>query len=132
MKKILVILLVVIVCGLTWYFLPSITKKENAELSNTQAAEAGEVRVSHILVEKEADAIKIRKEIVEGKKDFYEEAKKYSICPSSENGGDLGYFAHGVMVPEFDKVAFSTPVGQISQPVKTKFGWHLIYVIAKR
>lgn len=58
-------------------------------------------------------------------------AKENSACPSSQRGGDLGEFTHGQMVPEFDKVAFDLPVGVVSEPVKTQFGYHLILVTKK-
>lgn len=57
---------------------------------------------------------------------FQELAKENSDCPSKKNGGDLGDFARGMMVPEFEEVAFSQAVGTVSEPVKTKFGWHLV------
>ena len=62
---------------------------------------------------------------------FAELAKKDSACPSSERGGDLGAFARGAMVPEFDKAAFELPVGKVSEPVKTQYGYHLILVTKK-
>ena len=58
-------------------------------------------------------------------------ARAYSLCPSGRNGGDLGYFGHGQMVKEFEKAAFATPIGQVSNPVYTQFGWHLIKVLDK-
>ena len=91
-----------------------------------------EVSASHILVSTEEEALKIRKEIINGAS-FEEMAAKYSMCPSGKsNGGDLGYFEKGVMVPEFEKAAFRLPVGKISQPVKTQFGYHLIRVNDRR
>lgn len=91
-----------------------------------------EVRASHILVKTRQEAVKIRKEIVNGDISFEDAAEKYSLCPSSVNGGDLGYFKRGQMVQPFSDVAFDLKVGQISDPVGTKFGWHLIKVVDKR
>jgi len=62
---------------------------------------------------------------------FAELAKENSACPSSAKGGDLGEFTHGQMVKEFDEVAFKLPVGKVSDPVKTQFGYHLILVTKK-
>ncbi len=64
-------------------------------------------------------------------KKFAELAKEHSACPSKEKGGDLGTFTHGQMVPEFDKVAFSSEPMTVSDPVKTQFGWHLVMVTKK-
>lgn len=91
-----------------------------------------EVRASHILVKTRPEAVKIRKEIINGDISFEDAAEKYSLCPSSVNGGDLGYFKRGQMVQPFSDVAFDLKVGQISDPVGTKFGWHLIKVVDKR
>lgn len=91
-----------------------------------------EVRASHILVKTRPEAVKIRKEIVNGNITFEEAAEKYSLCPSSVNGGDLGYFKRGQMVQTFSDAAFDLKTGQISDPVGTKFGWHLIKVVDKR
>lgn len=91
-----------------------------------------EVRASHILVKTRPEAVKIRKEIVNGDISFEDAAEKYSLCPSSVNGGDLGYFKRGQMVQPFSDVAFDLKVGQISDPIGTKFGWHLIKVVDKR
>lgn len=80
---------------------------------------------NHILVNTEEEAQKIAKEIQDGL-DFKEAALKYSSCPSSSQGGSLGEFTRGQMVPEFEEVAFSMTPGAISEPVKTQFGYHLI------
>lgn len=54
------------------------------------------------------------------------------MCPSGKNGGDLGYFGRGQMVKEFEKAAFATPVGEVTEPVYTQFGWHIIKVLDKQ
>jgi parvulin-like peptidyl-prolyl isomerase len=84
------------------------------------------IRASHILVEKQSQAIKVQEELKAGA-DFKELARKYSTCPSGKRGGgDLGQFGRGQMVKEFEVVAFALKPGQVSEPVKTKFGYHLI------
>ncbi len=90
-----------------------------------------QVRASHILVKTQSEAMKIRKEILQGKS-FNQAAKEYSICPSGEEGGDLGYFSRGMMVPEFEDAAFSLPVNKLSDPLQTQFGWHLVLVTDKK
>jgi peptidyl-prolyl cis-trans isomerase SurA len=64
--------------------------------------------------------------------DFAELAKKKSEGPSAADGGDLGFFRRGVMVPAFEKVAFTLEEGQVSEPVRTQFGWHVLKVEEKR
>ncbi|WP_025641558.1 peptidylprolyl isomerase [Schnuerera ultunensis] len=88
-------------------------------------------RASHILVDDEQKANEILDEIDKGLS-FEEAATKYSNCPSKANGGDLGEFTRGRMVPEFEEVAFSMEEGKISQPVKTQFGYHLIKLNYKK
>ncbi|MDH7500910.1 MAG: peptidylprolyl isomerase [candidate division NC10 bacterium] len=73
----------------------------------------------------------LRKEWVEGK-DFAELATTHSDCPSRQRGGDLGYFPRGTMVPEFEGVAFSLKEGEVSEPVQTQYGYHLILVYGKK
>lgn len=90
-----------------------------------------EVRASHLLVDSEEQAINLREEIVAGK-EFAEVARTVSKCPSGRNGGDLGFFGRGRMVPEFDQAAFTQPVGEISEPIKTQFGYHLLVVTETR
>ena len=91
-----------------------------------------QVLCQHILVKGSDDAaldkIKaIRERIVGGGADFAEEAKKNSDCPSGQEGGSLGWFGRGMMVPEFDKVAFEMKKGEVSGVVSTQFGYHIIY-----
>ena len=81
----------------------------------------------HILVKTEAECSKLKKDI-EGGANFADLAKKHSSCPSGREGGSLGEFGPGQMVPEFDTVVFSAPVGTVQGPVKTQFGFHLIEV----
>jgi len=90
-----------------------------------------QVRASHILIADEKAAQKLKAELDNGA-DFAKLAKKHSKCPSGKSGGDLGFFGKGQMVKEFDDAAFSLPVGVVSKPVKTEFGYHLIVVTAKR
>ncbi len=85
------------------------------------------VRASHILVSEEEEAKRIYEEIKAGLP-FEEAAKKYSSCPSKENGGDLGEFTRGKMVPEFEQAAFALKEDELSEPIKTQFGYHLIKV----
>lgn len=90
-----------------------------------------QVRASHLLVKTKEEVEKLREEILAGK-DFAEAAKEVSLCPSGRNGGDLGFFGKGQMVPEFETAAFSLPVGQVSEPIQTQFGWHLLVVTGQR
>lgn len=89
------------------------------------------VRASHILVSEEKKAKEISDEIKNGLS-FEEAASRYSTCPSKQNGGDLGEFTKGKMVPEFEETAFSIEEGIVSEPVKTQFGYHLIKVSYKK
>ncbi len=83
------------------------------------------VRASHILVEKQFQALNILEELKKGG-DFAELARKHSQCPSGKRGGDLGFFGRGQMVKEFEQTAFALKMGEVSQPVKTQFGYHII------
>jgi peptidyl-prolyl cis-trans isomerase C len=85
------------------------------------------VRAYHILVKTEQEANSILFDLKRGAS-FEDEAKKHSLCPSKNKGGDLGWFGKGMMVKEFEDSAFSLPVNELSKPVKTKFGWHIIKV----
>lgn len=86
-----------------------------------------EVRASHILVGTEQEANRLREEILNGK-EFADIAAEYSQCPSGAAGGDLGFFGRGMMVKPFEDAAFSLKEGELSEPVQTQFGWHLIKV----
>ena len=84
----------------------------------------------HILVENEEKCTQLKAEI-EGGIDFADAAKTNSSCPSSAQGGDLGKFGPGQMVPEFDKAVFSGDVGVVYGPIKTQFGYHLLEVTGR-
>jgi peptidyl-prolyl cis-trans isomerase C len=84
----------------------------------------------HILVETEEECEAIKSQI-EGGADFGEMAAKHSQCPSGKEGGELGEFGPGQMVPEFDKVVFSEEIGKCLGPVQTDFGFHLIEITSR-
>jgi peptidyl-prolyl cis-trans isomerase C len=90
-----------------------------------------EVRARHILVATEDEAKDIEAQLKKGA-DFATLAKEKSKDPGAADGGDLGYFTKDQMVPEFAAAAFKLDKGQISDPVKTQFGWHIIKVEDKR
>jgi len=82
----------------------------------------------HILVTDESVCNDLKAKISSGETTFEDAAKEYSQCPSGAEGGALGSFGEGQMVPEFDKVVFNDEVGVVHGPVKTQFGWHLLEV----
>jgi peptidyl-prolyl cis-trans isomerase C len=84
----------------------------------------------HILVKSE-EACNELKTKIEGGADFADMAKQHSECPSGKEGGALGEFSPGQMVPEFDAVVFKEEVGKIHGPVKTQFGYHLIEITSR-
>lgn len=84
----------------------------------------------HILVETEETCNEIKDQIDAGG-DFAALAAEHSQCPSGSQGGDLGEFGPGQMVPEFDTVVFSAEVGTVQGPVKTQFGYHLLEVTSR-
>jgi parvulin-like peptidyl-prolyl isomerase len=111
--------------------------------SNINAFNGEKVKASHILIDttklKTAAELETAKQKIEEVKkeidngaDFAETAREYSTCPSAENGGDIGFFQRkGSLVEEFAEAAFSMKVGEISEPVKTQFGYHIIKVTGK-
>ncbi len=100
------------------------------QVGNAKAQE--EVRARHILVESEALAKELHGRIGKGE-DFVALAKEHSKDPGSkEDGGDLGYFGKGQMVPVFEETAFALKAGQVSAPVKSQFGWHIVKVEDRR
>lgn len=89
--------------------------------------DAGEtVNASHILVDSEEKATELLTAIQNGEISFEDAAKAHSTCPSAAEGGNLGDFGRGQMVPEFDQACFEMEEGELLGPVKTQFGYHLI------
>lgn len=84
------------------------------------------INVSHILVQHDYEAQDILRSLQSGKK-FEDLARKYSKCPSAEQGGELGTFGKGRLDPDFEDAAFALKVGQTTaKPVRTRFGYHII------
>ena len=104
-------------------------QKAYDEVAKLQKPEA-EVHARHILVETEADAKKVLQRLKDGE-DFTKVATEVSKDPGSK-GGDLGWFTKDRMVPEFADAAFKLEPNQISEPVKSQFGWHIIQTLEKR
>lgn len=89
------------------------------------AEQAPEYNASHILVETEEEALALAEELAGGA-DFAALAREKSTGPSGPNGGQLGWFGDGAMVPEFEAAVKSMDAGAVSAPVKTQFGWHIV------
>lgn len=112
----------------------TITDEEALKFYNENKAnyvEAQTVSAKHILVDSVEKCNEIKNEINSGALSFEEAAMRYSSCPSKDQGGNLGPFGKGMMVPEFEKVAFELELEEVSEPVQTQFGYHLIKVEAK-
>jgi peptidyl-prolyl cis-trans isomerase C len=87
------------------------------------------VNASHILVKTEQEALSLLFDIKREALSFEDAALKFSLCPSKKNSGNLGWFGRGQMVKEFEDAAFAMQKGELSRPVKTQFGWHIIKLI---
>ncbi|MGR3763036.1 foldase protein PrsA [Rossellomorea sp. NS-SX7] len=106
--------------------------KEYFETNKDSFAQSEQVEASHILVEEEATAQEVKEKLDDGG-DFVELAKVYSTDTSNaDSGGELGFFGKGEMVEEFEEKAFAMKAGDISEPVKTEFGYHIIKVTDKK
>ncbi len=88
-------------------------------------------RASHILVKDPTIVTKILEELNQGT-DFKQLAKRHSTCSSKKRGGDLGWFRPGKMIPAFENVVRKMKIGQVSRPVKTQFGTHIIIKTGQR
>ncbi|MDO4169623.1 MAG: peptidylprolyl isomerase [Lachnospiraceae bacterium] len=107
-------------------------KKAFYEENKAQFAQEATVSAKHILTDDEEGCKKASAEIEAGEKTFEEAAEAYSTCPSKQQGGDLGPFGKGQMVKEFEDAAFDGELNKVLGPVKTQFGYHLIYVYDKQ
>ncbi|MEW6358873.1 MAG: peptidylprolyl isomerase [Planctomycetota bacterium] len=87
-------------------------------------------RARHILVKSREKCEAIKVQIISGA-DFAQMARQHSQCPSGKQGGDLGEFSPGEMVPEFDRVVFSEEVGKVHGPIQTQFGFHLVEITSR-
>jgi len=97
-----------------------------------QFKEGETAQAKHILVDTEEKALEIMNSIAKGEVAFEDAAREFSSCPSNAQGGDLGEFGRGQMVPEFDQVAFEAEIGKVVGPVKTQFGYHLVKVVNRK
>ncbi|MBO4405994.1 MAG: peptidyl-prolyl cis-trans isomerase [Alphaproteobacteria bacterium] len=104
------------------------TQESTVQQEENKMSKATQVAAKHILVSTEEKANEVLTKIQNGETTFEDAAKEFSNCPSRSNGGDLGFFGKNMMVKEFEEAAFALKVGEISKPVKTQFGWHLIKV----
>src|SRR3972149_2956507 len=111
-------------------FIEEMKKFFDKNLEETKSPD--EVRASHILLKTREEADMVLKKVKQGAK-FEDLAKKFSTDPGSKDtGGDLGFFSQGMMVPEFDSIAFKLKVGEVSDIVQSRFGFHIIKVLEKR
>lgn len=101
------------------------------EIKNYYERMKTEIEARHILVEDEETANEVKKKLDKGG-DFAKLAKEYSTDGSAEEGGELGFFTVGTMVPEFEEEAFTIEIGKISEPVQSDFGFHIIEVTDKK
>jgi len=133
------ILVAAVIAGFTLLYnadIRSFCQQSEAAGSGVYQPSIGERRMTkakarHILVPSEETCEKLKTRIEAGE-DFAEIAREYSRCPSGKQGGDLGEFSRGQMVPEFDEVVFSAEIGEVQGPVKTDFGYHLIEVTDRK
>ncbi len=130
------ILFIAVVAGFTFLYNANPTslcqQSEGPGSGATQVSERkgkhmARAKARHILVPSEETCEELKAKIESGD-DFAEIAREYSQCPSGKQGGGLGEFSPGQMVPEFDEVVFSSEIGKVQGPVKTDFGYHLIEV----
>lgn len=113
---------------------PVVTEEEMQKYyeENKSQFDKSKVKAAHILVKEEEKANEIYEQVKADPEKFAQIAEEESLdTGSAKNGGDLGWFGRGMMVPEFEQVAFSLEPGEISEPVKSMFGWHIIQLEEK-
>ncbi len=106
--------------------------KAHFETNKTKFSTPEQTDTSHILVDSEEECKEIHNKIINNGITFEDAAKAHSKCPSKEKGGNLGSYPKGQMVPEYEAVAFSMKKDEISEPVKTQFGYHIIRLNEKQ
>ena len=133
MKKIVLALIVCILTSLNVFAQDNFTsiEEDNFKPVLFKLQPVKYVSAGHILVDTYDEAVALKKRIDNGES-FEELAAKYSKCPSAQRGGALGMFGKGQMVKPFENAAFNLGVGQVSEPVRTDFGWHLIKVYNRK
>jgi peptidyl-prolyl cis-trans isomerase C len=109
-------------------FRPAIVPANDPEYGKENRMPKASAR--HILVDTEEKCNDLKQQIADGA-NFADVAREHSSCPSGAQGGDLGSFGPGMMVPEFDKVVFSGEVGKVHGPVQTQFGYHLLEITSR-
>lgn len=126
-KNIIIFVLTQILCSdRIQALLLFVTKLELIRKKNIEKTLSNKIKCSHILVQKQSESLAILERIKNGEK-FGKLAKELSIdSGSAKKDGNLGYFTKGMMVKPFEEVAFKLQVGEISEPVKTEFGYHII------
>lgn len=97
-----------------------------------EAEPATEYNASHLLVETEEEALAARTRIVDGEEAFADVARDVSTGPTGPNGGNLGWFGEGQMVPEFEATVKTLDIEEVSDPVQTQFGWHVVTLLETR
>jgi len=107
------------------------SKVNEAEVKDFYKKQGEEIKIRHILVKSEAVVDSLHQRLMEGE-DFAVLAEARSLDPTSAMGGELGYFRWGSMIPGFQEAAFKLKIGQISKPIKTQYGWHLIKLDERR
>ncbi|MBA9025272.1 peptidylprolyl isomerase [Peribacillus huizhouensis] len=107
-------------------------KVTEADIKAAYEKKQPEIHARHILVEDEATAKEVKDKLNKGE-DFAKLAKEYSTdTGSAEKGGDLGWFGQGAMVPEFEEAAYALKKDEISEPVKSQYGFHIIQLLDKK